>query len=94
MRIGPSLGVALTIIDLFIIFIFLMNALIWNVKEANKKGLIAHIRYVSAQNNVGFCAILEPRISGNKTISVAKKLGFCGIFQKHAMGFSEGIWIL
>lgn len=71
-----------------------MSALVWNVRGANKKGLIAHVRSITSQNNIGFCAIFEPRISGKKAVLVAKKMGFSGLRHEHAVGFSGGIWLL
>ncbi|KAK9020048.1 hypothetical protein V6N11_054545 [Hibiscus sabdariffa] len=45
-------------------------------------------------NNPSLVALLETRISGNKTDSVVRKLGFPNSFRVEARGFSGGIWLL
>lgn len=70
-----------------------MKCLLWNVRGAGKVKVTSSIRILIALHSIDVCVILEPRISGSKAISTAKKLGFQNFHLEEASGFSGGIWM-
>ncbi|XP_057428997.1 uncharacterized protein LOC130722320 [Lotus japonicus] len=59
---------------------------------AGKKNFTSFIKDCSRIYHLGFVAILEPRISGEKADKVLSNMGFDSITKTDANGFSGGIW--
>lgn len=71
-----------------------MRCVVWNVRGAVKKGFANLIKSLTSLHDIKIMAILEPRISGARAISVANSLGFSQFHIESAVGFSGGIWLL
>lgn len=71
-----------------------MTMLIWNCRGAGKSRFPGLIRDYVRLYKLSFLAILESRISGDRTDHVLSRLGFDGIARSDAIGFAGGIWCL
>lgn len=72
--------------------VVMMNWLIWNCRGAGKRNFANLIKDCKRMYNLGFLAILEPRIGGDKADKVIKLLGFDNVVKIDPIGFSGGIW--
>lgn len=54
----------------------MINGLFWNAQGISKRGTIYYLKSIFSKYNISFCAILEPKVQGNKIILTARKLGF------------------
>lgn len=70
-----------------------MKCLIWNVRGAARANFFSSIKIVIAINKVEICILTEPRISGDKALKIAKKVGFNSVHFEEARGFLGGIWV-
>lgn len=64
-----------------------------NIRGADRACFTSSINTLVSCNSVDICILFEPRISGDKAISIARKLGFTNYHLEEAKGFSGGIWI-
>ena len=55
---------------------FMMNIIAWNVRGAGKDRCASTIKDLKKAYAIDVFAILEPRISGSRALSVAQSLGF------------------
>ncbi|KAK7265229.1 hypothetical protein RJT34_32845 [Clitoria ternatea] len=65
-----------------------------NCRGACAKRFPMIMKYLARTYKMGFIAILEPKISGEKVDLVTKRIGFLGVQKVDAVGFSGGIWCL
>lgn len=79
---------------LLVLYVFMMNMLIWNCKGAGNNRFPDLIRDYVKMYKLGFLAIIEPHISGVRADNVINKLGFDGIARSDAITFVGGIWCL
>lgn len=73
---------------------FMMNIIAWNVKGAGKDRCASTIKDFKKAYAIDVFAILEPRISGPRALSVAQSLGFSCYYIVDASGFYRGVWLL
>lgn len=73
---------------------FMMNIIAWNVRGAGKDRCASTIKDLKKAYAIDVFAILEPRISGSRALSVAQSLGFSHYHIVDAFGFSGGVWLL
>ena len=71
-----------------------MNWLFWNCCGAGKDGFPRNVRYLSTHFRVSMLAIFEQQISGNRSLSISKSLGFNQCVRVEAIGRAGGIWLL
>ncbi|XP_061336881.1 uncharacterized protein LOC133283962 [Gastrolobium bilobum] len=71
-----------------------MNILTWNCRGAAKKKFKGTFTRFRKKHRVGVAAILEPRVSGKKAISIIRSLGYTNYIVADAKGFTGGIWIV
>ncbi|XP_057452371.1 uncharacterized protein LOC130744196 [Lotus japonicus] len=70
----------------------MMNWLIWNCRGAGKKNFVSFVKDCTRIYNLGFVAILEPRIGNFRADQVIKRLGFECVVKADPVGYSGGIW--
>lgn len=70
-----------------------MKCIFWNVRGAGRNCFTSSIKTIVANYGVDVCVILEPRISGDRAISVARTMGFQNCHIEEADGFAGGIWV-
>lgn len=68
--------------------------LTWNVRGAAKRHFVNSIRDLNRRYNIRIMVLLEPRISGDRAVTVVQKLGYSNCFLVDAEGYSGGIWLL
>ena len=73
---------------------FILMLCVWNVRGAGKKSLVKTLSDFRKIYRFEVLAVLEPRISGPRALSVANKLGFYSKFIVDADSFSGGLWLL
>ncbi|XP_057419026.1 uncharacterized protein LOC130713258 [Lotus japonicus] len=71
-----------------------MNIVSWNIRGAAARGVSLMLRDLVHRHSVSCLAVLEPRISGPRALSIIRSLEFQGVHVEDAIGFSGGIWIL
>ncbi|CAL2255075.1 unnamed protein product [Prunus armeniaca] len=71
-----------------------MNIIAWNVRGAGKDRCASTIKDLKKAYVIDVFAVLEPRISGPRALSVAQSLGFSHYHIIDASGFSGGVWLL
>ncbi|CAL8174658.1 unnamed protein product [Prunus armeniaca] len=72
----------------------MMNIIAWNVRGAGKDRCASTIKDLKKAYVIDVFAVLEPRISGPRVLSVAQSLGFSHYHIVDASGFSGGVWLL
>lgn len=70
-----------------------MDLLIWTCQGSASKGFLRVIMDLLRVHRPRILALLEPRISGDQTNGICRKVGFDNWVQVEAVGFSDGIWI-
>ncbi|XP_021826059.1 uncharacterized protein LOC110766949 [Prunus avium] len=71
-----------------------MNIAAWNVRGAGKNSCARTIKDLKKTFDIDILAVLEPRISGSRALTVAQNLGFSHFHIVDAIGFSGGVWLL
>lgn len=69
----------------------MISGLCWNIRGVSKKGIVCLLKSIISNNNISFCAILEPKAQVSKIISFARKLGFSS--HLHGDPTNTHIWI-
>ncbi|XP_020410870.1 uncharacterized protein LOC109946693 [Prunus persica] len=71
-----------------------MKIVAWNVRGAGKNSCASTIKDLKKAFNIDILAVLEPRISGPRALTVAQNLGFSHYHIVDATGFFGGVWLL
>ncbi|CAL8152453.1 unnamed protein product [Prunus armeniaca] len=65
-----------------------------NVRGVGKNSCASTIKDLKKAFDIDILAVLEPRISGSRALTVAQNLGFSHYHIVDATGFSGGVWLL
>ena len=90
----PLLVARIYALVLSISSIFMMNIVVWNPRGAGCTKFKDNVADLINIHRMEILVICEPRISGQKAISVVKSLGFPCFEIVDAVGFSSGLWML